>query len=91
MKFNFIKTDYEGGNHWKSDCGTYKIVHYDYYSNGGVCMEKSNYLAYIPDHFFKGKPVFGNRVDSNVKYYNTFDEAVADCKKHAEDQAVTHE
>jgi len=87
MKFKLIKTDYNGGNHWR--CGNYKIVHYDYYSNCGVCIEKSNYQAYIPDHFYKGEPVFGNRVDRSIKYYNTFDEAVLACEKHAQNEGVT--
>lgn len=82
MKLKFKKAD---NDRWF--CGNYKIVHYDYYSNGGACMEKSNYQAYIPDHFYKGQPVFGNRVDKNVKYYETFGDAVKACEKHAKQEA----
>lgn len=82
MKFNYIETDYEGGNHWKSEDLHYKIKHYEYYTEGNFLLEKPHYQAYIPDHWHKGKPIFGNFVDRNVKYYLTFEDAVKACEKH---------
>lgn len=80
MKARLVKTDYSCGNHWR--IGNYKIVGYEYFQNGSVLKKLINYQAYEPDHFYKGKPVFGNRIDRTISYYKTLGDAVEACKKH---------
>lgn len=83
MKFNYIETEFNGGNHWISDCGKYKIVHYDYYSTGGTCEKKSNYQAYKKISVcYSKKMLFGDRIDKSVKYYKTLKQAQKACIKY---------
>jgi len=68
---------YRDGDSYVAD--NYKIVHYDYLSQGSYTEKKQNWRAYIRD---KKSGLFGWHVNPEKPFYRTRKEAENACNKH---------